>query len=532
MKKLSIYKNFFLNLILPAFAYGSVTGIITAIVITLYKFLAKHIINFSSICYLYIREHLYILPVAIILAFGVSVLFAIIYKKIPNIRGGGIPTSIGILRGKIIFKWIRTLFGVLFLSLSSFLIGIPLGNEGPSVQMGTAIGRGCVYASSKKNRAWDRYSMTGGACSGFSVATGAPVSGIMFAIEEAHQRISPMIIIVASVSVMFSHITAELLSPIFGVSMNLFPKLSLQSLKIGNIWLPLLIGIVIGVFAVLFLYYYRAIYSLFNKKLKKIPHTYKIFLTIALTIIFGVISLNYISTGHHLIDELLVENKIAIYSLIIILLIRSTLTLFASSNSITGGLFLPLMALGAVLSSVLAKILIYLGLDSRYYTIILVLGITACISSMMKTPITAIIFAVEALSCYDNIIYVVIVSAVAYIITEVFRVESINETVIERRIHEINGIRKPKAVDTYVTIQHKSFAIGKQIRDIFWPSNLLVLAVKSNTKSEGEVDQYGGKSLREGDTLHIRYMTYDENQTLNELYAIVGEQINEEIQEC
>ena len=144
MKKLSIYKNFFLNLILPAFAYGSVTGIITAIVITLYKFLAKHIINFSSICYLYIREHLYILPVAIILAFGVSVLFAIIYKKIPNIRGGGIPTSIGILRGKIIFKWIRTLFGVLFLSLSSFLIGIPLGNEGPSVQMGTAIGRGCV----------------------------------------------------------------------------------------------------------------------------------------------------------------------------------------------------------------------------------------------------------------------------------------------------------------------------------------------------------------------------------------------------
>ena len=64
----------------------------------------------------------------------------------------------------------------------------------------------------------------------------------------------------------------------------------------------------------------------------------------------------------------------------------------------------------------------------------------------------------------------------------------------------------------------------KQIRDIFWPSNLLVLAVKKDEKREDEVDQYGGKALLDGDILHIRYITYDEKQTLEELYAIVGEQ--------
>ncbi|MBR2024744.1 MAG: chloride channel protein, partial [Clostridia bacterium] len=351
-----------------------------------------------------------------------------------------------------------------------------------------------------------------------------PVSGIMFAIEEAHQRISPMIIIVASVSVLFSRITTELIAPIFNVDINLFPKLNLPTLEIKNIWIPLLLGTAVGIFAVLFLYYYRAIYKFFNKLLKKIPHAYRIFIVLTLTLIFGVISLNYISTGHHLIEELLVDNKFTVPALILILLIRSTLTLFANSNSVTGGLFLPIMALGAVLSSILAKVLVLLGLDSGYYTIVLVLGITACISSMMKTPLTAIIFAVEALSCYENIIYVVIVSTVAYMITEIFRAESINDSVIEHRIHEINGVRESKSVDTFVTVKKKAFAVGKQIRDIFWPSNLLVLAVKKDEKREDEIDQYGGKSLLDGDTLHIRYITYDEKQTLEELYAIVGEQ--------
>lgn len=524
MKKLAVYKNFFLNLIFPAFVFGSVTGVFTSIVVTLYKALAKIIISWSESGYLYLNSHLYLLPIVIIAFFGLSILFAFIYRRLPNIGGGGIPTSIGILRGIITFKWLRTLIGTFLMSLTSFLIGIPLGNEGPSVQIGTAIGRGSVFAFTKKHKAWDRYTMTGGACAGFSVATGAPVSGIVFAIEEAHQRISPMIVIVSSVSVMVSRITSEIIAPVFGVSINLFPRLTLPQLTVSNVWLPLVIGIIIGLFAVAFLYYYRAIYSFSNKLLKKMPHFVKIFVVLTLTLIFGLISFEYISTGHHLINELLTDGHFAILTLILILLVRSTITLLANSNKINGGLFLPIMALGAVLSSVIAKSLILLGLDSSYYTIIVVLGITACISSMMKTPLTAILFAVEALSCYENILYVVIVSAIAYVITEIFRAESISDSVVEHKIHELNKNRKSKTVDTFVTIKKNAFAVGKQIRDIFWPSNLLVLAVKKDEKRENEVDQYGGKALLDGDTLHIRYITYDEAQTLDELYAIVGDQ--------
>lgn len=72
--------------------------------------------------------------------FAVAFLYSKCYQRYPNLQGGGIPTSIGILRGLISFDWLKNLIGTFSLSLLSFFIGVPLGNEGPSVQIGTAIG--------------------------------------------------------------------------------------------------------------------------------------------------------------------------------------------------------------------------------------------------------------------------------------------------------------------------------------------------------------------------------------------------------
>ena len=195
------FKNYLTNLIFPSIIFGSVTGVFTAIIVVIYKSLAGHIISLSGQVYEGLRERLYFLPLVFAAVLGLAFIITEVYKRFPNLKGGGIPTSILFLRGILNFKWIENVFGIFALSLSSFFIGVPLGNEGPSVQMGTAVGRATVRLFAKKHRAWDRYSMTGGACAGFSVATGAPISGIMFAIEEAHQRISPMIVIVSTVSV-------------------------------------------------------------------------------------------------------------------------------------------------------------------------------------------------------------------------------------------------------------------------------------------------------------------------------------------
>lgn len=517
-------KNYFINLIFPACVFGSVTGVLTAVVVTLYKVCARYVMKYSEKGYQFLRENIRFIPIVLAALFLIALVYAFIYKKNPNLRGGGIPTSIGILRGVIRFKWIRNLVGVFFLSLTSFFIGVPLGNEGPSVQMGTAVGRGTVFTFAPKHKAWDRYSMTGGACAGFSVATGAPISGIIFAVEEAHQRISPMIIIVASISVLFARITTEILAPVFGVGITLFPEMNLVTLSLKDIWIPVLIGTAIGFFAVLFLYYYKFINTFFNKKLKKVPNSVKMFLVFFVTIVFGLISYSFISTGHDLILSLF-DSKIAIYMLLIILLVRSTLTLSANTNKITGGIFLPILALGAILASVLGKSIDSLfGVGEEYYIVILVLGITACISGMMKMPLTAIVFAVEAMSCYGNIIYVIVAAAVSFMITEIFGAKSINDSVLDSRIEETNEGCSIKVIDTFVKVKKGSFATGKQVRDIFWPANLFVLSVKRKEVEGAEVDEHGGKEIHEGDVLHIRYSTTDEAHTKAELTAILGEQ--------
>lgn len=514
--------NSFYNSILPAVSFGALTGVLTSLAVNLYKACAKYAIGFSERGYHFVRERLYLIPLVLAVFVLPAVLFAYIYRRIPNLRGGGIPTSIGILRGVIPFKWVRNLIGIFSLSLLSFLMGVPLGNEGPSVQMGVAIGRGSVFSFGKKHRAWDRYSMTGGACSGFAVATGAPVSGILFAVEEAHQRISPMILMIASTSVMFAALTTELIAPVLGISKTLFPAMQLPTLSLKDVWIPLLIGIIMGLFAVAFLNYYKAIFRFSNRVLGRIPHKWRIFTVLALTLTAGLFSFSFISTGHELILEL-VSGRRALWMLFLLLAVRATLTLCANSNRITGGIFLPLMAIGALVSTIVATVLErILGLDGSYYTVIILLGIIACIAGMMKMPLTAIVFAVEALSCYDNVIFVIIAAGVAYVITEIFGVESINDRVLENLAEEIHAGTEPTFLEGYITVGVDAFAEGMHVRDIFWPNGTFVLSHK-RILPEDLREKRAVKAIHEGDVLHVRCVTFDAQQTKEELTAILGE---------
>lgn len=517
-------KGHFINLIFPAFIFGAITGIFTALVVILYKLIAKYVIAFSQDSYAFIKEKLYLIPLVLIVFFGIALLFSRIYKKEPRTQGGGIPSSIALLRGIVTFKWLRTLIGVFFMSMTAFLIGVPLGNEGPSVLMGTAVGKGSVKTLAKGHPAWSRYAMTGGACAGFAVATGASVSGVLFAVEEAHQRISPMILLVGAISVLFAQIVSEVLCPLFGLSTSLFPNINIIHLTVKDVWIPLLVGVIVGFFAVIFLKYYRVINKISNIKLKKIPHRIKIFFVYLLTLIFGLISFSFISTGHE-IFSLLLEKDIAIIGLIVLLLVRMTLTLFANTNKLTGGVFIPILALGAIISCITGKSLeIVLGLSNTYYTAILALGIAACISAMMKMPLTAIVFSIEVFGCVDNVIYVIIVVAVSYIITEIFNAKGINDGIIKNIIKSQEETHERKIIDTHVVIKKGSFAENMHAKDIFWPSNFFLLSIIPSKTSQVQIDQQGDKSFHEGDVLHIRYATFDEPHTKQELIAIVGEQ--------
>lgn len=79
--------------------------------------------------------------------------------------------------------------------------------------------------------------------------------------------------------------------------------------------------------------------------------------------------------------------------------------------------------------------------------------------------------------------------------------------------------KTPVTTEKNVVIQKNAFAIGKEIKDIFWPANLYVLSVTHPKDS-----QNNGSFLGEGDTLHVRYTTWDEKSTQAELNAIIGKE--------
>ena len=173
------------------------------------------------------------------------------------------------------------------------------------------------------------------------------------------------------------------------------------------------------------------------------------------------------------------------------------------------------------MAAIVANVCIdYLGVAGEYYQTIIALGVTACIAGMMKMPLTAILFAVEALGCHNNIVYVIVTATVAYFITELFQVNSINDYVIENRSEKMHQGKKQITGVITVQVKKSSFADEKEIRDIFWPVGSFVLSVKRHNETHG----HGAHGLGEGDILQIRYSSYNVAETMDEIEAIVGRQ--------
>ncbi len=493
--------------VLPALLFGAVSGVCAGAVVTLYKYCAKGAVSASSSLFTFLKEHLWALPIAAAIALGVAFLLKAIYQKEPDLQGGGIPASVGSLRGLFRFHPAKNAVGSFVLSLISFVLGVPLGTEGPSVQLSTALGAGVARVAPKKWRAWERFSMTGGASAGFSVATGAPLSGIFFAVEEAHGRISPLIVLTAVVAVLFAELCAYFLSPILGVDVALFDVTGFEALSLKEFWMPLVAGVVMGVFAVIFLKLYHLLDHLIRKTWKA-PQQVKIFAVFCATLVAGIACGEYISTGHHLIAEFFHETP----SLLLlggILLVRSVLTLSANISGITGGIFLPLLAIGSTAGVMLGKVL---GVGEETAPLFVVFGIAGCIAGMMKMPLTAILFGVEALGLSQNLLPLILVCILSYAIPEALGEESVGECVLERRKELLHCSKTFTEEEINFTVEQGAFAVGKEVRDIFWPDGVRVLSVKHTDD---------GHLLSAGDRLLIRVATFDREKAIGELEDVL-----------
>ena len=110
----------------------------------------------------------------------------IVRRYAPDTAGSGIQNIEGILGNKMSMRSIRVIIVKFFGGILSLGAGMSMGREGPSVQIGGALG----HLISKKfpiNKENINLLIAAGAGAGLATTFNAPLAGILFVFEEMHE---------------------------------------------------------------------------------------------------------------------------------------------------------------------------------------------------------------------------------------------------------------------------------------------------------------------------------------------------------
>ena len=504
------------NTLLPCLAFASAIGLLTGGAIFIFRMVTTAVIDTSERIYNYVRADARYLPLLLLGAAVLGLCSAAILLVAKDCRGGSIPTAVASIRGLVPLKWVQGIFALFFASLTTFLGGVPLGNEGPSVLMGTSIGKGAASVSGKKHRAWERYCMTGGASAGFALATGAPISGVIFALEEGHRRFSVSLLIFSSISVCIGTFTEEALCRLFDCHLHNFRFAASSPLPLRYLYLPLLIGLICGFCAVLFAKLYSYFKSFQNKKHIRLPFAAKIVIIFVLTALLGFFSADFLGSGHALIEKLQEGDGIW-YVLLLALVVRSVLMIAANGEGVSGGVFVPTLTFGALIASLLSRSASAIGIAPKEFeALFIAAGMTAFLAASARTPMTALVFALEVLAGLQNTLAIGIAVTASFMVIEFSGKVSFTDTMIEAKAHAAHEGRVPLIINAFVTVREGSFAAGKEIRDLLLPPTCAVLSIEMKNPTSPD--------MQAGDVLHLHYSTYNAQDTLASIEAIFGTQ--------
>ncbi len=518
MKKSRI--TYIKNILLPCVFYSGITGFFTACLIFLFKLAVSNLVPLSQEIFGFVRQNGVFLPLLLLGAAALGGISAMILTFAPDCKGGGIPTAITQLRGLASLNWIKTVFLLFPSALLTYFCGVPLGTEGPAIQMGTAVGKGTVRIFAKKHPAWERFIMTGGASAGFAAATGAPLTGIFFAFEEAHRRFSPTLFMTSAVSAITSTAVMQFLCPLAGMSASMFHIEIEAVIPLSLLWVAIVTGLVCGLSGAAFTKLYSLVHTFIEKKLTGLPFALKVITIFVSTALIGFFSADCLGSGDALIESIL-EGHGTFRLMIVFFCVRAILIITANNIGITGGLFVPTLCFGAIVGGLCAKLMIVAGiLPEEYYVSTVIFGIVSFLAATSRTPIMATAFAIEALGGTGNILPVMAAVSTAYITVETLGIHDFTDIVIEGKLKNLRKGKEEKILDKKFTVREGCFAEGKQIRDILWPPECTVLSVQKKPSRH----HHSHTGITSGDVLEIHYHTFDEKESEECLEAILGKQ--------
>ena len=374
------------------------------------------------------REALGLLLVVALCAAATALAGWLVRRLSPHASGSGIPHVEAVLRGELPpapFRLIPVKFAGGLLAIGA---GLALGREGPTVQMGASLAHlvGRIF-----RRSWAdcRVLIAAGAGAGLGTAFNAPIAGAVFVLEELVQQFERRMAIAALGASATAVAVARLLigdAPDFHVA-------GLGYEDAGTRPLYFVFGAFVGLLAVA---YNRALLATraAARRLILADFDLRAALVGAAVGILGWFAPGLIGGGDAITQSVL-EGGAALAAIPAAFLIRFALGAISYAAGTPGGLFAPMLVLGAqfgFLSGALCRALIpYPDVQPEAFAVV---GIAAFFAGVVRAPITGIVLATEMTASVTMLLPMLCACAAAMLTTTLLGEPPIYESLRERAL--------------------------------------------------------------------------------------------------
>lgn len=478
---------------------GMGIGIMTGFLVVLYRVMLEKAGLMLTQVYNALMMRPVLIPIWVGLLIVIGYVVGLLVKNEPMISGSGIPQVEGVLLRKLSMNWWKVIIGKFIGGVLAIGAGLSMGREGPSVQLGAAVGQGFSKVL-KRIKIEEKYLITSGASAGLAAAFSAPLAGVMFALEEVHKNFSPLVLLSAlSAALSADFVTSEF----FGLK----PVLNFENLHdfpLRYYFFIILLGAIIGVLGVVFNKTLLKSQDLYARQ-RWLPKKFWVILPLLISVFLGFFLPQVLGGGHELIASLGTKENLTLKLLLILILAKFFFTMICYGSGAPGGIFLPLLAIGALIGNIYGIAVVhFFHLDSTYVNNFIILAMAGYFTAIVRAPITGTILITEMTGSFTHFLSLAVISISAYIVADLLGSKPIYESLLEKILHKqggdvVIGNEKTKSILEFAVCMG-SILDGKQIKEIKWPSHCLLVSVK---RGEQEIIPKGDTVIYPGDYLIV-----------------------------
>jgi len=407
-----------------ALVIGALTGLVVVAFILLTERTGMRLYPVGSA-----PERRLLLPVAGSLAIGY-----LLFRYFPNARGSGVPqTKAALFAGGGIIT-LRTVIGKFFCTSATLASGIPLGREGPSVQVGAGIasvlGRRLGLRPDKVKAL-----LPVGAAAAIAAAFNTPLAAVMFSLEEVVGDLHAPVL----GSVVLASATSWMVLRLMLGNNPLFKVPQYQLVNPSEFAIYGVLGVAGGLVSVTF----TKLLLGMRARFLRFPQNTVWFQPVAGGLVVGLMGLfvpQVLGVGYGYVGDVL--NGRMAFTLMVVLLVLKLLavtTSYASGNA--GGIFGPALFIGAMLGGVVGTVAHRLlpGYTATAGAYALV-GMGAVFAGIVRAPMTSVLMIFEMTQDYAVIVPLMISNLVSLFLASRLQPQPIYEALAVQ-----DGIHLPTA---------------------------------------------------------------------------------------